>query len=266
MNPARTAFKKSAFTLLELLVAMVVFALLLVMLLGMVDTSAKLWRDGEGRVDSYREARAALGVMSRDLGNLVATTNTGQFLLKSNAHQLVPAIAGITTNSAVFFLSALPAGAQDPASNRSDVCQVGYFLAFGKSSGASNAPVNTMNIYRYLLSSDPAFHRLTNPSPPLFPGDLATAGDPRVELLARNITSLTLIAYTATNNSLTNFDSTNTPIPDLVEIRISAVNQDTAKKLGGNMADWTDPNSPAIRAAVQSFSTRIKINRPQQAP
>lgn len=260
--------KKSAFTILELLVAMAVMAGLLVLLLGVVDSATKLWRQNENRADAYREARAALGIIARDLQNLVPTTNSGDFLINADAFPLLASVGGIVANtnagSAVFFLSALPARAQDPASNRSEVCQTGCFLAFGKSSSVSNSPVNTMNLYRYILSSDPTFHRLTNSSQPLFPGDLATTGDPRVELLARNITGISLRAYTANSNALEPFiSSPATPLPDLVEISLSAINQDAAKKLGANAAAWTDTNSPAITSALQTFTTRIKVNRQQ---
>ena len=270
---------QKAFTLIELMVAMVVMSLLLVLLLNMVDSGTRLWRVNENRVDSYREARAALGIISRDLQNtLSATNNSNQFLLNATA------FANLTNNTngvivsdtnqaaALFFLSALPSKSQDTASNKSDVCQVGYFMAFGKSSSASNSPINTMNIYRYILSSDPTFARLTA-SPPLFPSNTLTTLDKNVELLARNITRFTARAYTLTNtpapNTLIPFSaSTTTPVPDLVEISISAVNQEASKKLGtSDFAAWTSTNtsiySNIVTPVEQTFTTRIKINRPQ---
>jgi len=259
------------FSLLELMVAMAVMAILLVLLLNMVDSGTRLWRANENRADSCREARAALGVMSRDLQNALAATNS-QFLLNAAAFPNLTNIGNLVSNTnqgaALFFLAALPAKAQDATSNKSDVCQVGYFMAFGKSSCASNSPVNTMNIYRYILSSDPTFSRLT--APPLFPSDLSTL-DPQVELLARNVTRFTACAYTLTNNSLADFSaSATTPLPDLVEISVSAINQEAGKKLGNSSSDfsaWTATNSAAYTAIVapaeQTFTTRIKLNRLQ---
>ena len=259
------------FSLIELMVAMAVMAILLVLLLNMVDSGAKLWRVNENRVDSCREARAALGVMSRDLQNALAATNN-QFLLDATAFTNLAGVGNLVSDTnrgaALFFLAALPAKAQDSASNKSDVCQVGYFLAFGKSSSASNSPVSTMNIYRYIFSSDPTFSRLT--TPPLCPSDLSTL-DPRVELLARNVTRFTARAYTLTNNSLASFSaSAATPLPDLVEITVSAISQEAGKKLGNSpsvFSAWTSTNSAAYAAIVapaeQTFTTRIKLNRPQ---
>ena len=127
-----------------------------------------------------------------------------------------------------------------------------------------------MNIYRYILSSDPTFARLTNSPLSPFPSTLTTS-DPKVELLARNVTRFTASAYTFTNNSLVTFSaSTNTPVPDLVEISVSAINQEAGKKLGNSASDfsaWTSTNGPVhsniIAPVEQTFTTRIKLNRPQ---
>lgn len=268
--------KKSAFTLLEVMVAMAIMAILLVLLLNMVDSGAKLWRVNENRVDSYREARAALGIMSRDLQNALAATNsTGQFLLNADAFSHLASVGNLVSDTnqgaGMLFLTALPAKAQDTSSNKSDICQVGYFLAFGKSSSPANSPLNTMNIYRYILSSDPTFERLTNLSAPIFPSDLSTLNPNQVELLARNVTRFTARAYTVTNNTFSAFSaSPATPLPDLVEISISAINQETGKNLGtdaGDFGTWTSTNTAAytniVGPAEQTFTTRIKLNRPE---
>jgi type II secretory pathway pseudopilin PulG len=254
-------FKSPAFTILEALIAMSVMALVLVLLLQIVGGTAKLWRENESVADAYREARAAFGVISRDLDGLVPTTNPTHFLTGTDAFARVAGVAGAGTNSTLFFLTALPASAQDSRSNRSEICQVGYFTAFEKPPGTSNSASGGLNIYRYLLSGDPAFARLTNPAGPLFPGDLSAA-DPRVEVLARNVTGFTLRSFIAANGTLTGFTpSPATPLPDLVEITVAAVGRDAAKKLGGSQSAWTDPNSPVIRAAAQTFSTRVNVNR-----
>ena len=195
-----------AFTLLELLVAIAVMTLLLVLLLNMVDSASSLWRKTENRADSYREARAAIGIMSRDLQNALSSpTNANQFLINADAYPLLSSVgAGLVqdanTGGAVLFLSALPSKAQETNKNKSDVCEIGYFLALGKSSAVSNAPINTMNLYRYILSSDDTFARMTDNSQPLFPNNLSLS-DKEVELLARNITAFSIRAYTSTNTN-----------------------------------------------------------------
>ncbi len=255
--------KKSAFTLLELMVAMAIMALLLVLLLNMVDSATKLWRVNENRVDSYREARAALGIMARDLENALAgSTNTNHFLVNESAFPVFSTLGGALTDTnnggALFFLSALPAKAQENGENKSDVCQVGYFLALSRTPASTN---QTLNLYRYFRSSDETFTNLTAGTLFLNP----SIGESGEELLARHIVGLSVRAYTLTNNSLVKFSaSTNTPMPDLMEISISAINQDAAKKLDNTVANWTNTSSAIIRPVLQTFTTRIQLNRPQQ--
>jgi len=262
-NPAVPVKKslQNAFALLELMAAMAVMSILLVLLLNMVDSGTKLWRANENRVGSYREARAALGIISRDLQNALAVTNT-QFLLDTKAFPQVATIGSAVTDtnsgSAVFFLSAIPLKAQE-SSNKSDVCQVGYFLAFDRTTASTN---KSLNLYRYFRSSDATFTSLTANS--LFQNPaIGPAGE---ELLARNVTGFRITAYTwSTNNTLTNFTTNN--LPDLVEIRISAINQDAGKKLDNDVSTWTDTNSATYSSVIepveQTFTTRIKLNRPQ---
>lgn len=252
----------SAFTLLELMVAMAVLSILLVLLLNIVDSATKFWRNNENRVDSYREARAALQIMSRDFQNLVATTDTNTFRINESAFPIISSIGGAvakTNGGGAVFLSSLPAKAQQVGINRSDVCQVGYFIALNRSGGSTN---ESMNLYRYFRSSDPTFQRLqagsglfTNPAPQPNTAD--------TELLARNVSAFTISAFTQTNGGFTNFvQSTTTPLPDVLELRITALNQDAARKLDNSIPAWTDQTTPLNRAAVQTFTTRIRLNPP----
>lgn len=242
---------------------MTLLSLLLVTLLGMVDGATRLWQQSENRVDSYREARAALGVISRDFRNAItAASNNDNFQLNSpTAFGLLPASALTDTNisAGIFFLSALPLKAQG-GSNKSDICQVAYFVAFDRTSSSSN---RALNLYRFLKSSDESFQAITNnPGVPPFTNSLTTT-DAEVELLARNICSFTIQASTLTNNTLTNFSvSAGTPLPDIVEISIAAINKETAKKLDDDVSYWTNTSGPPIQPVIQTFTTRVLITRP----
>ncbi|MEX1118159.1 MAG: GxxExxY protein [Terrimicrobiaceae bacterium] len=259
-NPANPV-KKSAFSLIELLVAMAVLSLLVVMMLGLVDSATKLWRDSENRVDAYREARAALGIMSRDLRNVLASTNTN-FLLLNNDGAFAKVPAGAETNTsragAAFFLTALPANAQESGKNKSDICEVGYFLAFERARGATNSAM-TLNLYRHFRSSDSSFSNLTSGN--LFSDSaVGVAGE---ELLARNIREFKITPYAFSNNAYVPFiPSTNKAMPDVLELTITAVNQDAAKRFT-ERTDWTSANPPeSLTNAQQTFTTRIRLNQP----
>lgn len=255
-----------AFTLIELLVSMAVLALLLVMLLGLVDSGTKLWRENEGRAEIYREARAALSIIERDLRNGISKTDSPKlFLLNSDAFSKLPssAQANATNASALFFLSAQPSSAFG-ASSKSDVCEVGYFLAFGSSSANPSAnPASapgTMNLYRYFRTGDSAYSNLVaNTS---FPSPTLTGNE--TELLARNIRSFRISAF-STNSSgglVPYSGSPDAPLPELVEISLVAVNQELANKLG-SASDWISPPSGitnVMQRVEQEFSVRVRTS------
>jgi prepilin-type N-terminal cleavage/methylation domain-containing protein len=235
-----------AFTLIEMLVSMVVLALIVVAMMALVDSATKLWRDNEGRTDACREARAALVVMARDLRNAVAGTNADfiKFNLQSGA-------AGTNYGNNVFFLASLPSSAQD-TNSKSDVCEVGYFLALDRTPASTN---RTLNLYRYFRNSNQTFSNLATAS--LF-ANIAT-GAAGEELLARNVVGMRITPVSAHTGDWIDFaPSSNAPLPSVIEITLTAIGQETAKKLEDS-ASWTDTNSLLMRQAVQTLTTRISV-------
>ena len=59
-----------AFTLMELMVAMGVTSILVVMMLQIFERGSSAWQGNDEKLDTFREARAALQVMARDLSSL----------------------------------------------------------------------------------------------------------------------------------------------------------------------------------------------------
>ena len=235
-----------AFTLIEMLASMVVLALLVLTMMALVESAADLWRDNEGRTDACREARAALVIMARDLRNAVAGTNVDfmKFNLQSGA-------AGTNHGSNVFFLASLPAAAQG-TNSKSDVCEVGYFLALDRTSATTN---RTLNLYRYFRNSDHTFSNMTAAS--LFT-NVAT-GATGEELLARNVVGMTINPVSANAGDWTAFAPTaEAPLPEVVEVTLLAIGQDAAKKLETS-GSWTDTNSPLIKQTVQTLTTRVNV-------
>ncbi len=259
-NAREAKLAVQAFTLIELLVAMAVLALLVVLLMGIVESASKLWRDSESRVDSYREARAAVSIMSRDLRNSLAGANVNNVRLGTNAFALLSdAEKNTNTAGAIFFLSSQARNAQQSGANKSDICQVGYFLAYGKTSMIPGPGSEaSMNLYRFFLSSDATFSRLTNsPSAPFMTG--LTPTDPNVELLARNIKSLRIQALDEKGSSYTPTASCATS--PIVEINITALNRNVAAKLRSR-TDWTNTQGAIgeeIMRNQQDFSTRVRL-------
>ena len=235
-----------AFTLIEMLVSIVVLALLVVAMMALVESATKLWRDNEGRTDACREARAALLTIARDLKNAVAGTNVDfmKFNLESGA-------AGTNYGSNVFFLASLPTAAQEPDS-RSDVCEIGYFLALDRTPASTN---RTLNLYRYFRSSNQTFSNMAASS--LFTN--VTTGAAGEELLARNVIGMKITPVSVTAGNWTTFAPTaSAPLPEVVEITLLAIGQDAAKRVEDS-GGWTDTNSPLMRQAIQTFTTRINV-------
>ena len=235
------------FTLVEMLVSMVVLALLVVAMTALVESATKLWRDKENRVDACREARAALAIMARDLKNAVASTNISsiQFNVESGA---------ATTNygNNVFFLASLPASAQEDSS-KSDVCEVGYFLAFDRTPASTN---RTLNLYRFFRSSNQTFSDLAAGT--LF-ANIVT-GEAGEELLARNVVAMKINPVSVSTGEWVDFTpSPQAPLPAMIEITLTAIGQETARKLEN--ANWTDTNSPLVARAAQTLTTRIYVGQ-----
>ena len=84
ISPARRAAPRGAggraFTLVELLVAMSVFSVLMVMLLGTISPVATSWRESQRKVESHQRARGALELLARELTPAVVDTRM-QFIV-----------------------------------------------------------------------------------------------------------------------------------------------------------------------------------------
>lgn len=237
---------RQAFTMIELLVAMAVLAVLLVLMMNMVDSGTKLWRQTESRVDAYREARAALMVMTRDFQNAnPSSANFFKFNILSGA-------ASTNYGDNVFFLTSVSTNAQD-ANSKSDLCAVGYFLAYSRTPASTN---QTLNLYRHFRSSNQTYSNLVADN--LFSG--ITAGSSGEELLARNVVGLkiTPISTNGVGQWSTGFSpTTDAPLPNVVEITVTAINQDLSKKL--KEEEWSQTNSPLMKQAMQTFTTRVYL-------
>lgn len=99
MNSLHRFRRQLGFTLLELMAAMAVFALLLVILFAAFNQASKAWLQSENRVETFTNARAALDLMSRELSLAMVTTNVS-FLANIDSLAFVAA-ASTSTNDGV---------------------------------------------------------------------------------------------------------------------------------------------------------------------
>lgn len=240
--------------MLEILVAVAVLGMLLVLLLNILQSAAGLWRGVENRTETYREARAAMQVISRDFSGIVASTNTNHFP------------TNVMSGSHLAFFAHLPRSSQN-SDSLGDVCTVGYFLAYGnKSPVAGDNGRQSYNLYRYFIESNETFTNLSKGNP-LFPDfDPSTN---RSEILARNVVAFD-VSYLTINGTSTNTwtQSAASPMPDLVEVRITAVNNERTMRFDGRDAasDWesfaNDTNAPDFLKHTKTFTTRLPLPSP----
>lgn len=175
-NSARTLRSRAGFSLLEVLVASAVLALLLVAMLSMTDQVQKTYRSTLGKAEQFREARVAFESITRRLSQ--ATLNTYwdydspttpiKYLRQSELRFLSgnasgssgllsavsPAIS--STTHAVFFQAPFGFTSNSTAYGgmESMVNTWGYFIEFGSDSALRPDPVNTAGVpekYRFRL-------------------------------------------------------------------------------------------------------------------
>ena len=124
------------FTLVELLVSIVVLTLLTLALFNVLNSTTTAWNRTEQQTDAFREARAAMEIISRDLRSMVPISGRTYLWLSQDQP---PANSGITisdyrSNSGhgdtVFVLTSRPKELQDQAAAKSDVCTVGFYVSF----------------------------------------------------------------------------------------------------------------------------------------
>jgi prepilin-type N-terminal cleavage/methylation domain-containing protein len=72
---SRIAFGRAGFTLLELLAAIAILAIMITLLFQAFGQASRAWLQAENRVETFSTARGALDLMSRELSQAIATTN-----------------------------------------------------------------------------------------------------------------------------------------------------------------------------------------------
>jgi uncharacterized protein (TIGR02599 family) len=168
-HAARAIRSRAGFSILEVLVASAVLALLLVAMLSMTDQVQKTYRSTLGKAEQFREARVAFESITRRLSQ--ATLNTywdydspttpTKYLrqselrfLSGQASALLPAAISSTTH-AVFFQAPFGFSSNSTYGGMESMVNTwGYFIEFGSDSALRPDPVNTAGVpdkYRFRL-------------------------------------------------------------------------------------------------------------------
>lgn len=244
--------RRQAFTMLELLVATAILALMSVLLFSMVNHATKLWRQQTAEEDGFREARGALAMYTRDLNNSVAGESTNWFFQDTNMGR-------------VAFVTSLPFSAQRTNQDRADLCIVGYSLEWGKVNPADNNAKEGLSLYRYLSFSEPTFTQALLAGQSVSNVFQSNSGVVR-EVLARNVNRVAYSFYSTNDmGELAEFVPSEQSLrPDVVEVALSLLNDAAAARLA-SQADWTNTNLAAVRENERTFIMRFRLKNPPTA-
>jgi len=254
------------------MVSMGVFTALILLLFSVVDGATRVWNRSEQRVDAFREARAALSLIARDLQSIVPAPDTAPvdgvadfkciFINPDPAGTVDVTFAGVASDTfgdRLFFMTAQPAGSQPPGA-RSDVCLAGYYLDYTAApSNAMAGSPRTFKLYRHFRDSDAAFQNIKNYSAsPQVTASLMQAASSSDEVLARNVVDFRVRAYDAALTPIVPWDARTTPA--VLDISITAYNYSAASRFK-DAADWMNFTSAKNAPSRQVFSTRVFLPR-----
>lgn len=119
MSPKRN-ISVAAFTLLELMVSLVVFAGILVVFSTLTSGIVKMWMEGESRIETHQNARGALEIITRELTPAVVDTRM-QFAVVPADELTRRGAKHLVADSPVILWMA-------PLGEQGDLRCVGYFL------------------------------------------------------------------------------------------------------------------------------------------
>jgi type II secretory pathway pseudopilin PulG len=275
------ALSEGGFTLAELLIAtgitVIIVVLLGTMFGSLMDTASR----ANQRTDAFREARAALQMIERDLSNLVPTqwniqtspvpTPTPSPITRPAAYF---ALKNIYTdpaagNQQIYGLIAVKA-AGSPTPSVGDVCAVGYYCRWEG---------NRYTLRRFFRDSTHTFSVLQNAvSGYAADSDLydLNAADARNDVLAAYVWNLKITMYD-TAGAVISPDPSCSPtpcyvcdsnattpktLPAAIEISFNAMSPQAARtvmSVSSSPADWMNMNVNLVNPHTYQFRTRINF-------
>lgn len=249
-----TATCRCAFTLVELLVAISITVVIVVLLARVFTSAATQWQAADQRIDSFRDARAALQTIARDLSRADLTGGADMLTLRD-----------YDVSGTVGFAKEAFAITPAPNSGKSDLCTVGYYLVWD---GTNKA----YHLKRLFRESDETETSLANATPKyaaLFTKPTTAPEQARIEEdIATYVWDLRFSPGTLSDIEA---PTANPSIKwQWVEVRFKAMSAAAARKLAGmsvSQTIWDDPTTADYRRLIlpseQQFVTRIKL---EQAP
>jgi len=260
------------FTLVEILIGTAIVLFMVAMLGQILSSTQSIWRSSESRTDPFRDSRAALELMSRQLSlatmTIPATSSKAPVLALRNIYSQGGSDPdGPAHNQQVYVLAPIS------NSSKSDICAVGFYCSW-------NSAKHAYILRRHFLDSDATFAQLTKAGLPVGAGPIAAdkiflPTNPlqppnQDEDLAAYVWDLKIVPYEYSGGVLnpnTNYPiEYNTSLPQYIEISFKAMSPQTANKLtaeGVGTDVWFDTNNPVYKNQIlpqlHQFDTRVRI-------
>lgn len=137
----RKSCRNKNFTLIELVVALAVFAILASLIMQFFSGAQRLWLDSEARANAYAEARASMEVINELLASLVFCEGS------SSAYDGFFQLDNTAGNSKVFFMSKtkmpLPQASDEP---KNDIRFIGILRGDDSGSDINRNPLHRLYI------------------------------------------------------------------------------------------------------------------------
>jgi type II secretory pathway pseudopilin PulG len=255
-----------AFTLVEILIATGIVVFMVAMLSQILSATQGMWRKSEARTDPFRDARAAIELMSRELA-LAVPNDKAPVLALENIYSQANDQDGASHNQQIYALMPLRnVDTTNPAINSSDLCAVGYYCTWDSTKHA-------YILRRHFFASDATFARLQAaglPGAPAPASSVYAPASPAVlpaqdEDVAAYVWDLKVVPYELIGGALAANNTYpityNSSLPQFIEISFKAMSPQAARQLaaqGVGTGFWFGSQNQILQS-MQEFKTQIKL-------
>lgn len=268
-----------SFTLVELLVACVIFTFVMLILMSLLSQSSRIWQRNNGEKQGRESARILFQLIGRDMESAIAPSSVSSVF----RFQLNPTVSGggnYLNPTAAFWQTT----ASGTGTNTGDIGDVGYFVNWVTIDGMARSTLCRLIIPA--TDSDSIFqstnrvwsYTLINHYAPGLNATASGSANAYKGLVAENVIGLWMTLYSTNmaviGNGLTPYDSrTATLKPAYADVSIAVLNPDVAQRLTSadvitncysgsgatNAAAFATSLPAAYREATHIFTTRFQI-------
>lgn len=257
---------RRAFSLMEVLVACVIFSLIMIAMLTMVSQTSSIWRSSNARIDAFQGARRAFETLTELLSQATLNTYWGyddastpsRYIRKSELQFVVLPAGGTApgtprSGQGIFFQAPAAKSAQADYERLTGLLNpCGFYVEYGSDAAwlpPGPIPTTSRDRYRLMLwigdtESEPVFREETDPSDALdwvkpSPGNVFPLAD-NIILLAvwpRDETRSAILdsyAYNSRSGIASNPQpATANQLPPVLQIAMVAVSESSLSRLDG---------------------------------